>query len=538
MTNLIWLVLMLVSVFIAVYVGYLLANKLLVNQFKQQIVNLENTINQLKSELNDANSQKLELEKNLDTIKETLNQCQIELSKVSTAKNMLEESFQSISEEYNDLKNQNSQLQNQIVELTGKYNAAKSVAEQYDELNEQYKDAQKQIQELIGKNEKLEEEKKQIEIRTQRELELAKENFEQRIGDLEKLKSDLEKEFNNISQMVLDKNTDRFFKTATEHLKLVEEKIKNELSNKTEKVETIIKPVDESIKNLNALLKELEIKREKAYTEIDTHVKTLSTETQNLIIALRKPQSRGRWGELQLRNAVELAGLKEHCDFIEQQQYKGSDADRRPDLIVKLPGGRVIAVDAKVPLDDYLAAVEAKTEEEKKAHMKTHAKKIEQHIKDLASKEYQSNIGTSVDFVVLFIPGENFFSAALEANKDLIEFGLKNKVLISSPTTLIALLKAIAYGWQQEKVQRNIEEIKIEANRLYERILKFMEYFAKLGKKLNELSNTYNEAQNSYHSRLLPSLNKFKQLGVSNQDMPQIEIVQNTHVLDLPAAED
>lgn len=434
--------------------------------------------------------------------------------------------------EINQYRTSLSEKQDQLLELTAVYNAAKSKADQYSDLERQYHESIITVRELSAKNSELTENVRLSKENEKILADQAQKNFEARIADFEKLKTEMESQFAKLSIEALDANSTRFYKTAEEQLKLIHEKIQGELTQKTDKVENVVKPIKELLSSLNLQLTDLEIKREKAYVEIDTQVKGLSHETKNLSIALRKPQTRGRWGELQLRNVIELAGLSEHCDFIEQHSI-GEHNELRPDLIIKLPGERSIAIDAKVPIEAYLSAIDAKSDEERDAKMREHAKHIEQHIKTLSSKDYHINLDRSVDFVVLFIPGENFFSAALEANVNLIEYGMKSKVLISSPTTLISLLKAISYGWQQDMMYRNIEEIKKEAAVLYDRMIIFIKYFANIGKNINDVSKSFNEAKSSYQSRLLPSVTRFKQLGVSDKSLPQIPDTIDVYTDDL-----
>ncbi len=433
----------------------------------------------------------------------------------------LTDTIESHKLDINQYKTSLAEKQNQLLELTGFYNAAKSKADGYSELDDRYQEANVIIRDLTAKNSELIENVRLSKENEKLLADQAQKHFEARLADIDKLKAEMESQFARLSLEALDANSTRFYKTAEDHLKTIHEKIQSELTQKTDKVENVVKPINELLSSLNIQLTALEIKREKAYVEIDTQVKGLSHETKNLSIALRKPQTRGRWGEIQLRNVIELAGLSEHCDFIEQHSI-GEQSELRPDLIIKLPGERTIAIDAKVPIEAYLSAIDAKTDEERDIKMREHAKHIEQHIKTLSSKDYQSHLDRSVDFVVLFIPGENFFSAALEANVNLIEFGMKSKVLISSPTTLISLLKAISYGWQQDMMYRNIEEIKKEAAVLYDRIIIFIKYFANIGKNINDVSRSFNEAKGSYQSRLLPSVSRFKQLGVSDKSLPLI----------------
>ena len=286
--------------------------------------------------------------------------------------------------------------------------------------------------------------------------------------------------------------------------------------------EAKFKPIRETLEKYNQAVREIESKREKAYAKLDEQInqiaqsnEKLGSETGKLVSALRRPEQRGRWGEMQLRNTVELAGMVKHCDFIEQPTVRSDEGHLRPDMIVNLPGGGVIVVDSKVALDAYLDSLE--TDSDRKEAFERHARQVSVHYKKLAHKRYWEQFERTPQFVVMFMPLESALTAALEVQPHLIAEAIKDHVIIATPTLLIALLQATAYGWQQEDVAANAREISNTGKELYDRLRKFVEHFEKVGSGLARASDSYNSAIGSLERMVLPSTRKLKELHATTE---------------------
>jgi DNA recombination protein RmuC len=303
-----------------------------------------------------------------------------------------------------------------------------------------------------------------------------------------------------------------------------------------EAVEHLVSPIKDSLTRFDGHIKELERARSQAYGSLLTQVSSLAesqerlrSETSNLVTALRAPAVRGRWGELQLRRVVEMAGMLAHCDFVEQKTAKDDERRLRPDLVVKLPAGRNVVVDAKVPLQAYLAALDAKDEDERRARLADHARQIRQHIQKLSLKSYWEQFQPSPEFVVLFIPGEAFYSAALEQDPALIEDGIGERVLVATPTTLIALLRAVAAGWQQETIAESARTISELGKEVYGRLSTLGDHLGRLGRKLDGAVNDYNQTVGSLERRVLPAARRLADHGAGGPDeLEALEPVDRT----------
>ena len=318
-------------------------------------------------------------------------------------------------------------------------------------------------------------------------------------------------------------NNQSFLLLAKSQLEQVQQKGTHDLDQRKQAVEHLVAPIKESLQKVDGKLQELEVARQGAYSELKEQVrqltdsqKELRTETGNLVTALRSPVVRGRWGEMQLRRVVEMAGMLAHCDFVEQTSVRGDDGGRlRPDVVVRLPGGKQVVVDAKAPLQAYLDALEAKDEDTRRAFLADHARQIRDHIAKLSAKSYWSQFEQTPEFVVLFIPGETFFSAALEHDPTLIEEGVNQQVILATPTTLIALLRAVAYGWNQEKVAESARAVSELGRELYKRLATLTDHFSKVGRGLETAVRAYNDSVGSFERSVLPGARKLKDHGVS-----------------------
>jgi len=327
--------------------------------------------------------------------------------------------------------------------------------------------------------------------------------------------------FAELSNQSLKSNSDSFLKLAEQHLNVQNEKAKRELGDKEKAVEALVKPIRDALEASKKQIGELEKSRSEAYGSIRTQLeamnisqKSLQQETQNLVNALRRPEVRGRWGEITLRRLVELAGMVEHCDFQEQVHTVSEGQIIRPDMIVRMPDQRMLVVDVKTPLDAYLEAAEAKNDSQRKLGLERHAKNVRAHIRMLASKAYWDQFDESPEFVILFIPGDQFLSAALSEEPDLIEYALSKHIILATPTSLVALLKAVAYGWRQLALADNAQEIRVLAEDLYGRLATFVGHMNRMGRQLASSVETYNKAVGSLERSVLPGARKFTELGV------------------------
>jgi DNA recombination protein RmuC len=426
-----------------------------------------------------------------------------------------------------------SRSQGKITELEKRVSAAESlVADRTSRLDR--KDTE--LDQM--RNELAEDRRAKVEALTR--LEEAKKSFEEQKTLIDAMKTEMTDTFNALSKAALDSSNESFLTLASERLGKVVEETKGKLGEHQSAMDGMIKPLSDALKKYEEEIRLIEESRHKAYGSLTEQLRSvaltqenLQRETSNLVSALRKPQVRGRWGEMQLRRVAELSGMSMHCDFTEQHSVDTDKGRIRPDMIVHLPAEREIVVDSKVSLEAYLDAAAAVTEEEKKAKMEKHAQQVRAHMNKLGSKEYWSQFRLSPEFVILFIPGESFLSAAVEVDAALIEDGMQKRVIIATPTTFIALLRAIAYGWRQEQLTRNAQEVGMLGKELYERMNVMARYFQDLGSAIDKAIVAYNKAVGSMEARVLPSLRKFRELGVSGaEEVPVLEqIDQNTRSL-------
>ena len=327
--------------------------------------------------------------------------------------------------------------------------------------------------------------------------------------------------FSELSSRSLRDNSTSFLQLAEQHLNIHNEKAKRDLGEREKAVENLVKPIREALDASRLQIDALEKSRREAYGGIRAQLEimqasqhTLQQETKNLVNALRRPEVRGRWGEITLRRLVELAGMVEHCDFQEQVHTPGETHNIRPDMIVRMPDRRQLVVDVKAPLDAYLAAVEASNDADRKTALERHARNVRAHIRMLAQKSYWQQFEESPEFVILFIPGDQFLSAALNEQADLIEYALSEQIILATPTSFVALLKAVAYGWRQLALAENAREIRTLAEDLHGRLGTFVSHMNRMGRQLAASVDTYNKAVGSLERSVLPGARKFVELGV------------------------
>jgi DNA recombination protein RmuC len=334
--------------------------------------------------------------------------------------------------------------------------------------------------------------------------------------------AEVEKTFAMLSSEALRQNSKSFLQLAQETLKQFHVQAKGDLDLKEKAVESMVRPIREALEKTEQQVRLMEKERKEAYGALHKHLETMTQtqlllqgETRNLVQALRRPEVRGQWGEMTLKRLAELAGMVEHCDFSTQESVSGEDGKLRPDMVVRMPDGREIVVDVKTPLDAYLSAVEATDDATRSKHLEHHARKVRERVRELAAKAYWNQFKNAPDFVVLFIPGDQFLSAALDVDRALLEDALQQKIILATPTSFVALLRAVAYGWRQEALAANADRIREVGEDLYQRLAVFTEHLSRLGGSLEGSVSAFNKAVGSFDSKVLPGARKFVEMGVS-----------------------
>jgi DNA recombination protein RmuC len=355
-------------------------------------------------------------------------------------------------------------------------------------------------------------------------------NLDEQKRLLGEAEGNLRQAFDSLAAKVLQQSTDQFLLLAQERLAKLQQETSGDLSQRQEAIKGLVEPLQQRLSDLQAHLRQVESNRESAYGELRSQVQQLAAtnrdlqkETGTLVSTLKQPQVKGRWGELTLRRAVELAGMSPHCDFAEQVSVDTEEGRLRPDLLVRLPGGGNVIVDAKAPLHGFLRVAAAQNDAEREAGLAEHARLVRAHVNQLSSKEYWKQFQPCPEFVVLFVPGESFFSAALERDPALLEDAIANHVLLASPANLIAILRAVAYGWRQEQIAENAQQISDLGSELFFRILKFLEHMDDIRGGIERTNKAFNSAVGSLEGRVLPAVRKLKEKGGYWGEFPAIE---------------
>jgi len=409
-----------------------------------------------------------------------------------------------------------SESQSQFAALNERYQGEVAVSQ---DLRRQLEDAQREL--TASRLEVQDVRTREAELKTTLQQERRQIAEKQQL--LDEARTKLGDAFSALAAESLSKNNKSFLELAKTNLEKFQSQAESDLQKRQTAIDELLKPVRESLAQVDKKIGEVEKSRLEAYTQLTTQVQSLATthqqlrqQTSNLVTALRRSEVRGRWGEIQLRRIVELAGMTNHCDFFEQQHVEMDGRAQRPDLVVRLPGQKSIIVDSKVPLAAYLEAAEADDHEDRQQQLTRHARHVRDHVSKLSKKQYHAQLDESPEFVVLFIPIEACLSAALLTDPQLLEFGAEMDVIIATPTTLISLLRAVHAGWRQEQLAENAKKISDLGKELYDRLATMGEHFAKLGKSLERATESYNKVVSSLEQRVLPSARKFEELGVTS----------------------
>ena len=430
---------------------------------------------------------------------------------------MLQSQRDSAAQETRQLQDQLRQESNQRTEAQTRLSTLQSTAEELAGIRQRFVD------------------EKEARTRAETQLQEAQAHLEDQRRLLDDARAKLVDTFKALSADALQGNNQAFLSVAQQAFEALQIRAQGDLEGRQKEIHALVQPLKESLDKYEQHVIELENARQKAYGSLDQQLNQLAAlhqelqkQTTTLATALKGgPQVKGRWGEMQLRQVVELAGMAEHCDFIEQETLETEGGRSRPDMIIQLPGGRQIAVDSKVPLDAFQTAAAASSDRDRKEALATYSQTVRQQVTQLSARNYAGQLSTSPEIVVLFLPGESFFSAALEQDQSLLVYAMEKRVMLATPTTLIALLLAVAYGWRQESIQKNAQEISEQGKLLYERLRTFLSHFIRVGSELKSAVEHYNKATGSLESRVLIAARRFKELGIAGgEEIPSLDPVE------------